>query len=87
MLPHHGFHAHLWSLAHSTYLLLADPSIPIVLRQALKRMYKRIKKKLPPDALIVLEAAEAEATIRAARHLRRDFLSSGSRRSAPEDRT
>lgn len=73
MLPHHGFHAHLWSLAHSTYLLLADPGTPKVMRQALRRMYKRIKKKLPPDALKIVEAAEAEAAIKGVAHLRRGF--------------
>lgn len=86
MLPHHSFHIHLWSLAHSTYLLLADPSTPEVLRQSLRKMYKRVKKKLPPDAMIILEAAEAKAAIKAARHLRRDLPSSRSRPD-PEDRT
>jgi len=73
MLPHDlGFHAHLWTLAHTSYLILADPETPKALRRGVKKMIRIIMKKLPPEAIIEVAAAEAEAAIKAAEHLQ-DF--------------
>ena len=36
-------------------------------------MIRTIKRRLPPEALIQIEAAEAEAAIKATDHFRRDF--------------
>ena len=73
MLPHHGFHAQLWDLAHNIFLIMADPYTPGILRRCLKKTIRKIKRKLPSEALMIVEAAEAEAAIKATAYLRRDF--------------
>ena len=70
MLPHNVFHTHLWTLAHTSYLLVANPGTPELLRRELLRMIRRIKKKLPPEAILEVFAVEAEAAIKATDCLR-----------------
>lgn len=83
MLPHHGIHTDLWTLAHASYLIISNPETPKALRRGLLKFIRRLKKKLPPEAMIEVLAAEAEAAIKAADYLRRD-LSRSSSRSIPD---
>lgn len=72
MIPPHGtFCAHLAALAGNVFALLSYKDTPRLLRRCLRRFYRKLKKKLPPEALREIEAAEAEAAIKAARYLRR----------------
>lgn len=71
MLPHHEIHTHLWTLAHTSAFLIACPDTPKQLRRGLMKLYRTIKKKLPPEARREIAAAEAEATIKASDYLRR----------------
>ena len=71
MLPHHGFHTNLWTLARVSYLLIADPGTPIALRHALLKLVRKLKKELPAEARFAIAAAEAEAAIKELHHLRR----------------
>ena len=79
MLPHDlpGIHTLLWKLAHISYLLFLHPDTPTPLRQRLRKLYRKLKRDMPPEALREIEAAEAKATIIAADHLRRVIDSDG----------
>lgn len=71
MLPR-GIHAHLYTLAHATCLILINGSTPKELRKQLLKFSRKLKRLLPKEARREIEAAEAEATILAADHLRRE---------------
>jgi hypothetical protein len=71
MLPHHKFHSHLCTLANTSYALILHPDTPECLRRSLCKLYRKLKKEMPPEAIRKIEAAEAKATIGAADHLRR----------------
>jgi hypothetical protein len=83
MLPHHGVHTDLWTLAHASYLIISNPETPKALRRGVVKLVRQLKKKLPPEAMIEVLAAEAEAAIKATDYLRRDLPRSSSR-SVPD---
>jgi hypothetical protein len=72
MLPRGTMYAaHLVALASAAQAILAYGDTPNSLRREIKKFYRKLRKRLPPDALRQVEAAEAKATIEAANHLRR----------------
>lgn len=73
MLPHHMENcAHLFALAKTISNLIADETTPKPLRRLLVKLLRKLRRKLPATALREIEAAEAEATVKASRHLRFD---------------
>lgn len=72
MLPRGILCAHLTTLAGAAHALLACRDTPKAIRRELRKFYRRLKKRMPPEALREIEAAEAKATIAAADHLRRE---------------
>lgn len=65
-------HVHLLTLAEVVSILLAYRSTPDPLRQILRNLTKEIKTQLSPDEMKAVEAAEAEAVLRALAYRRED---------------
>lgn len=63
---------YLFTLGGILSALIADEATPKTLRRRLVKFTRKLRKKLPPIALREVEAAEAEAVIRAADYLRYD---------------
>jgi hypothetical protein len=71
MFPGRIMCAHLTAMAKAAHALLAYRDTPDPLRRHLRKLVRKLKKDLPPEAIREIEAAEAKATILAADHLRR----------------
>jgi hypothetical protein len=63
--------AHLLALARAARKVLEYKGAPDPLRRKLRKFVRKLRKDLPPEAIREIEAAEAEATIKAADYLRR----------------
>ena len=79
MLPHHGLLNEIWNLAHASYVLILNPETPKPLRRGLLKLRRYLKKRLPTEARLEMQAAEAEAAIKAFGNQDRSLL----RRSGP----
>jgi hypothetical protein len=71
MLPR-GIHSQLYAFALSAAAVISHKDTPKLLRQKISDFIQDLRKELPAEAQAEIEAAEAEATIKAADYLRRD---------------
>lgn len=70
MLPH-GLPHLLYTFAVSASALIAHKDAPELLRREMRRLVRKLRRDLPKKARREIEAAEAEAAIKAAAYLRR----------------
>lgn len=70
MLPH-GIHHLLYAFAVAAAALTSHKDTPNLLRREVRKITKKLRKRLPKKARREIEAAEAEAAIKAAGYLRR----------------
>lgn len=71
MLPHASIHQLLFNFAVAAAALLAHRDTPRLIHEEINSLVRNLKAKLPAEALPEIEAAEAEAVIKAADYLRR----------------
>lgn len=71
MLPN-GTHSLLYTLAVAAAALIGHEDTPRLIRQEISDFIQNLRKKLPAEAQAEIEAAEAEAVIKALGYLRRD---------------
>lgn len=71
MAPHDLTYSQIYALALAVAAVIANPDTPRLLRRELRSFIKRLRRELPKDARRVIEAAEAVATIKTTRYLRR----------------
>lgn len=70
MLPH-GIPHLLYTFALAAAALVAHKDTPPPIRREVRKLTKNLNRKLPKKARREIEAAEAEAAIKAAGYLRR----------------
>jgi hypothetical protein len=49
--PMQTLHVHLWQLANTSHLIILSGETPDLLRREVRKFYRRLKKRLPPEAL------------------------------------
>lgn len=70
-MPSCGTHHLLYTFAVAASALVAHKDTPQLLRREVRKFTKQLRRKLPKKAKREIEAAEAEAAIKAAGYLRR----------------